>query len=282
MTTGPGTLYVVATPIGNLDDISPRARAVLGRVDLVVAEDTRRIRQLLTHFGISKPLMSLHEHNESGRVHQITERLGAGKSIALLSDAGTPLVSDPGYRLLAAARVQALPVSPIPGSCALIAALSVAGLPTDRFCFRGFLPARAGARQAALAALKECTATLIFYESVHRIGDTLADMADIFGPDRPATLARELTKLHETIYRGGIAELRAQLAADPGGCKGEFTLVVAGAEPRSRADHPDLERVVAILTKELPAAQAAGLAARITGAKRHQAYQIAVGIRRRS
>lgn len=278
MSTEIGTLYVVATPIGNLDDISTRARTVLGSVDLVAGEDTRRVRQLLTHFGISSRLVSLHEHNESGRVQTIIDRLQAGDNVALVSDAGTPLVSDPGYRLVAAAREQGLPVSPIPGSCALIAALSVAGLPTDRFRFEGFLPARSAARKVVLGKLQDCPETLIFYESVHRIHETLDDMSSTFGPDRPVTVARELTKLYETFYHGSIEVVRDQLTADPGASKGEFTLVVGGNQNEISIDQQDLERIVAILCKQLPAAQAATLAGKITGATRKQAYKIAVGL----
>ncbi len=280
MPTEPGTLYIVATPIGNLDDISPRARSVLATVDLVAAEDTRRVRQLLTHFGISNRLMSLHEHNEPERVQTVIDRIEAGKSVALVSDAGTPLISDPGFRLLAAARERAFPVTPIPGSCALIAALSVAGLPTDRFRFEGFLPARSGARKTALEGLRQCTETLVFYESVHRIHDTLADLSCVFGADRPVTLGREMTKLHETFYRGSIGAVREQLAADPGSSKGEYTLVIGGCEPDTSVDQQNLERVVSILSSQLPAGQAATLAARIPGAPRKQAYRIAVGLRR--
>ncbi len=279
MSAETGTLYVVATPIGNLDDISTRARTVLGSVDLVAGEDTRRVRQLLTRFGISCRLMSLHEHNESGRVQPIIDRLKAGDDVALVSDAGTPLVSDPGYRLVAAARAQGLPVSPIPGSCALIAALSVAGLPTDRFRFEGFLPARSAARRTVLGGLKDCPETLVFYEAVHRIHEALDDMSSTFGPDRPVTVARELTKLYETFYHGSLEAVRAQLAADPGAGKGEYTLVVGGNQHETSMDQQDLERIVSILCQQLPAAQAATLAGKITGATRKQAYKIAVGLR---
>jgi len=222
--TDPGTLFVVATPIGHLDDLSVRARDVLTKVDMVAAEDTRRAGQLLTRLGIRNRLLSLHEHNELRRVEEILEVLRAGRDVALISDAGTPLLSDPGYRILAAAREHALPVSPVPGSCAAIAALSVAGLPSDRFRFEGFLSAKAGPRQKRLQTLSTCAETLILYESVHRIGEMLAALEQIVGPDRPMTLARELTKRYETIYRGSVAEVRAQLEADAGGGKGEFTL----------------------------------------------------------
>jgi len=279
--TDPGTLFVVATPIGHLDDLSARARDVLTKVDMVAAEDTRRAGQLLTRLGIRNRLLSLHEHNESRRVETILELLKSGRDVALISDAGTPLLSDPGYRTLAAARQHALPVSPVPGSCAAIAALSVAGLPTDRFRFEGFLSAKAGPRQKRLQALSSCTETLILYESVHRIRELLAELAQYFGPDRPITLARELTKRYETIYRGSVAEVRAQLEADAGGGKGEFTLVIAGRPDAGDTDSVELERVLKILLVELPTRQAASLAARITGARRGTAYKLALQLQGR-
>lgn len=281
MKNNPGTLYVVATPIGNLDDISARARDVLSKADVVAAEDTRRARQLLTRLGFSRRLVSVHENNEAERVEQLIDVLLSGGAVALISDAGTPLVSDPGYRLLAAARDQAVPVSPIPGCCAAIAALSVAGLPTDRFRFEGFLPARSSARRKRLMALRNCPDTLIFYESVHRIAAVLDDFQELLGPERPITVARELTKLHETIYRGSIAEVREQLKTDPGGGKGEFTLVVSGQQAPPETNRVELQRVVEILLAELPARQAATLAAGITGAGRREAYRLANDLKQR-
>lgn len=280
MKNKPGTLYVVATPIGNLDDISARARDVLSMVDVVAAEDTRRARQLLTRLGFSRRLLSLHENNEEKRSQQLIDVLTSGGAVALISDAGTPLVSDPGYRLLTEARDKDLPVSPIPGCCAAIAALSVAGLPTDRFRFEGFLPARSASRRKRLAELRACPDTLLFYESVHRIAAVLDDFRDLFGPERQIALARELTKRHETIYRGSIDDVRAQLAADPGGAKGEFTLVVAGEKSPTKPDQAELQRVVAILLEELPARQAAALAGGITGAGRREAYRVANELKR--
>lgn len=270
----PGTLYVVATPIGNIDDLSPRAREVLANVSLVAAEDTRHAGQLLTRLGINVRLLSLHEHNEAQRCEELLALLKTGSSIALVSDAGTPLISDPGYRLLAAARASALPVSPIPGCCALIAALSVAGLPTDRFLFEGFLPARSAARLARLRELAGQAATLVFYEGIHRLPAALKDAIAVFGESRPAAVGRELTKLHETIYRGTLAEVLATVLADPGGERGECTLLIAGAQVALKADEGELARIVNILAAELPAAQAAGLAARITGAARRDAYRL--------
>lgn len=281
MSNHPGTLFVVATPIGNLDDISARARDTLARVDLVAAEDTRRAGQLLTRLGVRNRMVSLHEHNESQRIEEIVEDLLSGRDVALISDAGTPLVNDPGYRLLAELRRQDLPVSPIPGCCAAIAALSVAGLPSDRFRFEGYLPAKGGARRRRLANLAHCAETLVLYESVHRIQDVLADLERELGPDRQITVARELTKLHETIHRGTIAEARRLLEADPGGGKGEFTLVIAGDPEPPQVDSAELERVLEILLEEVSASQAAGLAAAITGAGRKQAYRLANELRER-
>lgn len=270
-----GMLYVVATPIGNLDDISLRARAVLAEVAVVAAEDTRRTRQLLAHLGIATPLVAFHEHNEKERAGELLARLEGGESVALVSDAGTPLISDPGYRLVAAARDRGLAVTAVPGSCAAIAALSIAGLPTHRFRFEGFLPARAGPRRARLAELAAQPDTLVFYESVHRVRESLDDMASAFGPERRAFVVRELTKLHETAYRGPLEAVIAALAADPGGDRGEFTVVVEGA-PEGPAGVEQLNRVVAILGAELPAAQAAQLAAKLTGCTRREAYDAAL------
>lgn len=271
----PGTLHVVATPIGNLGDLSPRASGILGSVSLIAAEDTRRAGQLLTRAGVDKPLISLHEHNEDRRVAEVLARLAGGDSVALVTDAGTPLISDPGYRLLAAVRAAGLPASPVPGPCAAVAALSVAGLPTDRFCFEGFLPAKPAARRARLRELADRSETLVFYESANRLAGTLADAAEAFGPERPAAVGRELTKLHETLYRGTLAEVRAALLADPGGERGECTWVVAGRQAAPAADEAELARVVRILAAELPASTAARLAARITGGSRQAAYRLA-------
>ncbi len=260
-----------------MGDLSPRARDVLGSVALVCAEDTRHTGQLLTLAGISARLLSLHEHNEAGRIEDVLQRLRNGDSVALVTDAGTPLISDPGYRLLAALRTAGLPVSAVPGPCAAIAALSVAGLPTDRFCFEGFLPARPAARLARLRELAGRTETLVFYESANRMADTLADAGTVFGPERAAAVGRELTKLHETVYRGSLADVRAAVLADPGGDRGECTWVLAGCSAEPVADDAELARVVGILAAELPAARAASLAARITGASRKAAYRLASG-----
>jgi 16S rRNA (cytidine1402-2'-O)-methyltransferase len=220
-------------------------------------------------------MVSLHEHNEAGRVEQLLTRLRNGEDIALVSDAGTPLVSDPGYRLLVALREAQLPVCPVPGPSAAIAALSVAGLPSDRFHFEAFLPARAAARRTRLRVLAGYEQTLVFYEAVHRIDAALVDLADILGADRPAALCRELTKRHETIQRGTLAELRVRRAGDPGADRGEVTLVVGGRGEDAGPADAELERVFGLLARELPPGRAAALAARITGAKRADAYRLA-------
>ena len=266
------TLHVVATPIGNLGDLSPRAQQVLREVAAVCAEDTRRSGQLLAHFGIGTPLLALHEHNEQQLAERLVARLLAGESLALVSDAGTPLVSDPGYRLVRAARAAGVKVSPVPGPSALVAALSVAGLPSDRFTFEGFLPAKASARRERLAALAGEPRTLVFYESSHRIEESLADLRAAFGDDRPAVLARELTKLFETVLDGTLADLHARVAADADQRKGEFVLVVQGVGEDADAKLAEGRRVHAILARQLPPSTAAKLAAEITGAPRKALY----------
>jgi 16S rRNA (cytidine1402-2'-O)-methyltransferase len=269
---GSGTLFVVATPIGNLGDLSPRAREVLGQVAAICAEDTRRTRQLLGHFGIERPLLALHEHNEQAQAALLVERLRGGDSLALVSDAGTPLVSDPGFRLVRAAREAGLKVSPVPGACAAIAALSAAGLPSDRFVFEGFLPAKAAARRERLSRLAGEPRTLVFYESAHRIEASLADMAAAFGPDRPAVMARELTKLFETVLDGSLGELQVRVAADPDQRRGEFVLLVQGAGEDADAQVAEGRRLYAALAAYLPPSTAARLAAELSGAPRKALY----------
>ena len=266
------TLHVVATPIGNLGDLSPRAQQILREVAAVCAEDTRRSGQLLAHFGIGTPLLALHEHNEQQLAERLVARLLGGEALALVSDAGTPLVSDPGYRLVRAARAAGVKVSPVPGPSALVAALSVAGLPSDRFTFEGFLPAKASARRERLAALAGEPRTLVFYESSHRIEESLADLRAAFGDDRPAVLARELTKLFETVLDGTLADLHARVAADADQRKGEFVLVVQGVGVDADAKLAEGRRVHAILARQLPPSTAAKLAAEITGAPRKALY----------
>ncbi|KAF1701085.1 16S rRNA (cytidine(1402)-2'-O)-methyltransferase [Pseudoxanthomonas suwonensis] len=266
------TLHVVATPIGNLGDLSPRAQQVLREVAAICAEDTRRSGQLLSHFGISTPLVALHEHNEQQMAERLVARLLAGESLALVSDAGTPLVSDPGFRLVRAAREAGVRVSPVPGPSALIAALSVAGLPSDRFAFEGFLPAKASARRERLAALAGEPRTLVFYESSHRIEESLADLRQAFGEERPAVLARELTKLFETVLDGTLADLHRRVQDDADQRKGEFVLVVQGVGEDADAKLAEGRRVHAILARQLPPSTAAKLAAEITGAPRKALY----------
>jgi len=272
-----GTLYVVATPIGNLGDLSPRAREVLGSVQLIAAEDTRHTGQLLHGCGIGTPLISLHEHNETHRVEQLVTRLAGGESIALVSDAGTPLISDPGFALVAAARSASIAVVAVPGPCAAIAALSIAGLPASRFAFEGFLPAKAAARRRELELLVREPRTLIFYEAPHRLAETLEDMAQVFGSTRTAVVARELTKRFETVYAGDLARLRAQARDDPDMVRGELVIVVAGEPEGTNAQTTiDTERLLRALLEDLPPAQAAKIAARISGEKRSELYDRAV------
>ncbi|MBN8740484.1 MAG: 16S rRNA (cytidine(1402)-2'-O)-methyltransferase [Lysobacterales bacterium 69-70] len=271
-TDSTGRLWVVATPIGNLDDLSVRAREVLGRVALIAAEDTRHSAPLLARYGIGTRVVALHEHNERDEAERLVARLRGGDDIALISDAGTPLVSDPGFRLVRAARAAGIVVSPVPGACAAIAALSVAGLPSDRFVFEGFLPAKAAARRERLGELAGEARTLVFYESSHRVRECLDDMAAVFGAARPAVLARELTKLFETVIDADLATLVARVAADPNQSRGEFVLLVGGRPEQEDARLAEGRRVFALLRAELPPARAAKLAAAISGAPRKALY----------
>ena len=268
----PGTLHVVATPIGNLGDLSPRALETLRTVAAVCAEDTRHTRQLLSHFGVERPLLALHQHNEDAQAAQLVARLLAGESLALVSDAGTPLVSDPGFRLVSAARAAGVRVSPVPGACAAIAALSVAGLPSDRFVFEGFLPTRAAARRERLSRLAGETRTLMFYESAHRIEEALADMAAVLGGERRAVVARELTKLFETVLDGPLHLLHARVSAEPDQRKGEFVVIVEGAGDDTAARIGEGQRLYAKLSEYLKPSQAAKLAAELSGAPRKALY----------
>ncbi|MGE8234506.1 MAG: 16S rRNA (cytidine(1402)-2'-O)-methyltransferase [Stenotrophomonas sp.] len=272
MSTAAATLYVVATPIGNLADLSPRAQEVLRSVAAICAEDTRHTGQLLSHFGISKPLVALHDHNEEAMAERVVARLLGGESLAVVSDAGTPLVSDPGFRLVRAARAAGVRVSPIPGACAAIAALSVAGLPSDRFVFEGFLPAKGAARRERLNKLAAETGTLVFYESSHRIAESLADMVAAFGAERPAVVARELTKLFETVLDGSLEQLLAKVLADDNQRKGEFVVMVQGAGDDEQARIAEGRRLYAKLNEHLPPSTAAKLAAELSGAPRKALY----------
>ena len=269
----PGCLWVVATPIGHRDDLSARAIETLRAVAVIAAEDTRHSRPLLLHHGVATPLVALHDYNEREVVDALVARLQGGESVALISDAGTPLISDPGFRLVRAARAAGIRCAPIPGACAAIAALSVAGLPSDRFVFEGFLPAKAAARRSRLRELAGEPRTIIFYESSHRVAESLADMRDVFGAEREAVLARELTKMFETVLGEPLAALAARVAADSDQQRGEHVILVAGRGEEADAKLAEGKRIFAILREELPPAKAAKLAAAISGAPRKLLYQ---------
>ncbi|SDW22461.1 16S rRNA (cytidine1402-2'-O)-methyltransferase [Pseudomonas syringae] len=274
----PGSLYVVATPIGNLDDMSVRALKVLREVALIAAEDTRHSARLMQHFGISTPLAACHEHNERDEGSRFITRLLAGDDVALISDAGTPLISDPGYHLVRQARAAGVPVVPVPGACALIAALSAAGLPSDRFIFEGFLPAKAVGRRAKLELVKEEPRTLIYYEAPHRILECLQDMELVFGAERHALLAREITKTFETLKGLPLGELRAFVEADSNQQRGECVVLVSGWTPPEDEDviGTEARRVLDLLLEEMPLKRAAALAAEITGVRKNLLYQVAL------
>lgn len=266
-----GTLYIVATPIGNLEDITLRALRVLKEVDRIACEDTRHTRKLLEHYGISKPLVSYHEHNEAAATQSLIDRLLAGDSVALVSDAGTPLISDPGYRVAAAARERGIPVTPIPGPSALVAALAASGLPTDAFHFAGFLPARRAERRRVLEALGSVPATLVCYEAPHRIQETLADIEEVMGVRR-VVLARELTKIHEEFLTGDARSLRETLAARPA-IKGEITLLIARGDPSAEADSRPLDEAVEEAMREgLSRMDAMKAVARRRGLSKREVY----------
>lgn len=269
---------MVATPIGNLDDITARAKSVLRAVDLIAAEDTRHSRKLLAQFGIGTEMVAYHDHNEREQTERLLERLQSGVDVALISDAGTPLISDPGYRLVSAAHAAGIRVVPVPGANAAITALSAAGMPSDRFIFEGFLPARSGQRQQRLRTLAVETRTLLFYESCHRIVVCLQDMVAILGPDRPATVARELTKYFETIRSGTLAELAQWVSSEAEQQKGELVLVVAGAADSAAQAEPD-DTALRILLEYLPTKTAAEVAARLAGGKKNAWYQKALKIK---
>jgi len=267
-----GRLYVVGTPIGNVDDLSVRARDVLAKADVIAAEDTRHTRGLLSRIGVESRLIAYHEHNEIERVPQLLDDLARGKSVALVSDAGTPLISDPGWRLVHAARAAGVTVVPIPGPCAAVAALSVAGLPTDRFVFEGFLPRRDGARAERLEALKDEPRTIVLYEAVHRVAATLSALCDAFGGERRAAIARELTKTHEQIVTSTLAELAASLDSTIP-LLGEFVIVVAGATAVA-PDEAEARRVYELLATELAPDKALKLTAAVTGLSRNALYRL--------
>ncbi|MBC6907322.1 16S rRNA (cytidine(1402)-2'-O)-methyltransferase [Saccharophagus sp. K07] len=274
-----GVLYIVPTPIGNLADMVPRAIEVLQTVDLIAAEDTRHSGKLMQHFQISTPMISYHDFSSEQKAQDLLDRLKAGKNIALISDAGTPLISDPGYRLVSAAREEGINVIPIPGACAAIAALSASGLPSDRFAFEGFPPAKNSARRAFYQALVQDSRTLIFYESPHRIQASLADLLEVFGPERRMVMAREISKTFETFLSGTISSVLAIVEQDPDQQKGEIVLLVAGYQPPEQQEElsPEACRVMSLLLDEkLPVKQAASLAAAITGEKKNRLYDWAL------
>lgn len=275
-----GTLYVVGTPIGNLEDFSARGARILSQVDLIAAEDTRHSMKLLQQYGIRTKVVSIHEHNERAKTPRLLDMLRAGKSIALISDAGTPLVNDPGFHLVRAARAAGALVVPIPGPCAAIVALSVAGLPTDRFVFEGFPPPRATARRSAFDALRPETRTIVFYESSHRVVASLADMVAAFGGERPAVIARELTKKFETVCAGTLADLHAYLAENQDAQLGEFVILLHGERAADRGEAgTDTDRVLRVLLDELPLKEAVRLAARLTDAHKNALYDRALAMK---
>ncbi|WP_372782856.1 16S rRNA (cytidine(1402)-2'-O)-methyltransferase [Litorivivens sp.] len=271
-------LYIVPTPIGNRLDMVPRAVDVLQSVALIAAEDMRHSKPLLTHFDIDVPMLPYHDHSDERVVSRILSVLGGGESVALISDAGTPLISDPGYRIVDAAHREGYSVVPVPGACAAIAALSAGGLPSDRFCFEGFLSSKAQARLQQLQSLQDETRTLIFYEAPHRVLDSVRAMAEVFGAERMAVLARELTKMHETIRRAPLAELADWIASDANQQRGECVVLVQGAPAQEQALDAEAARVLQILMADLPLKQAAQLAAKITGLKKNLLYQAGLSL----
>jgi 16S rRNA (cytidine1402-2'-O)-methyltransferase len=273
-----GTLYIVATPIGNLGDMVPRAIATLSAVSVIACEDTRHSKKLLDHFGIDKPCVAYHDHTDKKSSYNLLKRLANGEDVALISDAGTPLISDPGYRLVAEARAQGYSVIPVPGASAVVAALSVAGLPTDKFKFIGFLPAKSSQRKSALTDLKTAAETMVCYEAPHRIVDTLTDMATVFGAERPVFMAREITKTFETYLYGSLEELLEQVQADSNQQRGEIVLVIAGHIGETDNVSVDAEKILGLLLKELPLTKAASVTAKITGGDKKQLYQLGLSL----
>lgn len=267
-----GTLYIVATPIGNLFDLSERAKQTFINVDVIACEDTRHTSKLLQHLGLKKKLISLHEHNEHERIEQVKQMLAAGQHIALVSDAGTPLISDPGYPLVQALRQQGFQITPIPGASAIITALSAAGLPTNRFTFEGFLPHKTGSKREKLEELVQEPRTMVFYEAKHRILATLAAMAEVFGDERDACVARELTKAFETFYSGSLPEILSQIEADSDQQKGEFVVMIAGNPNPTPTSEVNTDKLLRLLVEELPPKKAAALVASITGESKKELY----------
>ena len=271
-----GTLYVVATPIGNFADVSERMRHTLASVSKIAAEDTRRTGLLLSHLQIDTPCFSFHDHNERQKLDWIVQLLQAGESIALVSDAGTPLISDPGYPLIARLRENGMEVTAIPGPCALITALSIAGLPTDRFVFEGFLSSKSSSRKAQLEAMVEQTATSILYESSHRIKACLEDIRLVFGKDRRIVVARELTKTFETVLDGSIEEILDKLNSDHNQSKGEFVVMIKGQEKKPNILTPESEKLALTLSRELPSKKVSSVVSEIYGVKKKLVYDFLI------
>lgn len=274
-----GCLYIVSTPIGNLADMTERALGVLSQVDLIACEDTRHTQRLLNHFTISNKTISLHDHNERQRQDYFVQLLQEGKSIALVSDAGTPLISDPGFHIVKHLREHQLNVVPVPGACAAISALSVAGLPTDRFTFEGFLPSKSGARQKTLASLAHEERTMVFYDAPRRAIDTVEDIVSVLGGDRQVVMARELTKTFETVHSDSAQNLLAWLTEDPNQLKGEMVLIIEGKEKDDKAISPEIASTLEILLEELPPKKACAVAAKIYGVKKNMLYDYALSLK---
>ncbi|QOL25975.1 16S rRNA (cytidine(1402)-2'-O)-methyltransferase [Thalassotalea sp. LPB0316] len=275
-----GQLYIVATPIGNLADITERAIGVLSQVDLIACEDTRHTQRLLNHLAISNKTISLHDHNERQRQDYFLELLRSGQSIALVSDAGTPLISDPGFHIVSFLREHDIVIVPVPGACAAISALSVAGLPTDRFTFEGFLPSKSGARQKILAELADESRTMVFYDAPRRAIDTVADIVEVLGGDRHVVMARELTKTFETVYSDSAENLHQWLSEDPNQLKGEMVLMIAGKPKNTTGISPEITKALEILLEELPPKKACAVAAKIYGVKKNTLYDFALSLKR--
>ncbi|MGH8247558.1 MAG: 16S rRNA (cytidine(1402)-2'-O)-methyltransferase [Gammaproteobacteria bacterium] len=280
MSNAPGTLFVVATPIGNLEDLSPRARRILGEVDLIAAEDTRHSRVLLGHFSISTPTVAYHDHNERAAAADLVRRLQRGQDIALITDAGTPLISDPGYRLVNLAHEAGIPVVPVPGPSALMCALSCSGLPVHRFAFEGYAPERPSARRKWLARLRTEPRTMVFFEAPHRVQDFLKDCVATFGPERQCTIARELTKKFETVRRASLGKLLEWMCADSERCLGEMVIVLEGTAEGWAVEEQEAVRVLEVLLDFLPVRDAAAAAAGITGWKKNELYTLGLRIRK--
>lgn len=274
MSNQAGVLYIVATPIGNLEDISARALKVLQQVNLIAAEDTRHSNQLLAHFGITAKLFSYHDFNERAGEKSLLDQLLAGKNIALISDAGTPLINDPGYRLVKSAHLHRIRVVPVPGPSALICALSAGGLPTDKFVFEGYPPERHTARTRYLQSLRSEKRTIVFYETPHRIAGFIKDAVSVFGPDRHATIAREMTKKFESICTGSLQELLVSIEDNKIPPKGEFVVLIQGAAEGEDDTALDLEKILRLLLAELPVKKAAAITSQITGVNKHELYEL--------